>query len=139
VAVLGILGLVFGGGALWAHLHRTTPSWYLGADETSISACKLDAPFFPQGLVAKVVLDNPSDHTANLGVNVEWDDPKHYPVTLGTGFASLDKVPGLASRTVTVEGNVDPEAVPQDQTIPTTDPLRCKVIGPSTIAPSQAR
>jgi hypothetical protein len=123
IALLAILALIFA--ASHYLLKRSTSTLFLGSTDARVTACTLPFP----SLSTTVELTNPTGRTANLGTDVEFDDPRRSPERVGLTYVEVDHVPGGQARATTQsdlpDGPVAPETLSSSH-------LTCKIVAPSS-------
>ena len=122
VAVLVILALIFA--ASHYLMERGTSTLFLGSNAARVTSCTLDFPL----LSTTVELTNPTGRTANLGTDVEFDDPRQSPERVGLIYVEADHVPGGHASSATQGGPSDPSV--DDSTLSSSH-LACKIVAPS--------
>jgi len=131
VRVLVVVVVV--GGSILAVNHYANESvgtLNLGSDEVHIDSCTTDG-WWNGSIGADFV--NPTGHTANLGAQVEFDDPTRYPSAFGSFYVVVKKVPGHKTALVSTTQFIDTSAyqplAPED--IPTK--VTCTIIGEDSV------
>ena len=128
IAVLAIVALIFG----VSHylMKGSTPKLFLGSNDARVASCTLPFP----NISTTVDLKNPTGRTANLGTDVEFDDPRRSPERVGLVYVEADHVPG--GRTIEVTQDDLPDGSVDEPSLDASH-LTCKIVVPGSESSSR--